>query len=95
MGPLMEIVKVVMWIAGAGMVAVLWWFVMHPSGHALSDEEKERAYQRRVEAEVAKRLDEERFKADVYRRLQAAREPHLDTSRMRTAAEQGSTREEA
>ena len=31
------------------------------------------AYRRRVEAEVAKRLDAERFEADVQRRLEAAR----------------------
>jgi hypothetical protein len=61
-------VVIVLFAAGG-----LWLFVMHPSGRALSDEEKERAYQRRVEAAVAKRLDAERFEADVQRRLEAAR----------------------
>lgn len=94
MGTLMEILQGVVIVVGVLGVAALCLFVMNPRVHALSDEEKERAYQRRVETEVAKRLDEERFKADVYRRLQAVREPHLDASRMRTATEQSSAREE-
>lgn len=68
-----QILKDVTFIAGFAMVACLWWFVMNPKSRALSDEEKERAYQHRVEAAVAKRLDAERFEADVQRRLLEAR----------------------
>jgi hypothetical protein len=68
-----EILRTVLFVAGLFGAGCLWVFVMNPRMRAMDAQEKERAYQRRVEAKVAELLEEERFGADVRRRLEAAR----------------------